>query len=188
MSLVLQVVGPRKSGKTTLMCYIIRELKQLGVKDFTVIKQTKHTLANVDAGDTRRFLEAGADEVFLLTKDGLRYQSFHRPSLEELVDSLEGLVLVEGGKSVKRRDWFAVVTWRHEADRVRYWKPLTIAEMGPEDDARLVAWRVSRFLSVASRAYLTGGRAGSAVLAALTARHSANSSRPERYSRCPEIS
>ena len=151
---MVQVVGPRKSGKTTLLKELIRELTSLGLKP-KVVKHTKHKLVETDAGDTKRFTVAGAEEVYLVCKDGVRAQVRGEVNPEHFVDSLEGLVLFEGGKEIKRRDWLAVVTWRNEAERRTYWKPLTVAEMGPRDDARLVAWKLARLVSANFRARLS---------------------------------
>ena len=151
---MVQVVGPRKSGKTTLLKELIRELKSLGLKP-KVVKHTKHKLEETDAGDTKRFTVAGADEVYLICKDGLRAQVKGEVSPEEFIESLEGLILFEGGKEIKRRDWFAVVTWRNEVERRTYWKPLTVAEMGPGESAKLVAWRIARLVSANFRARLS---------------------------------
>ena len=72
-NVVLQIVGPRKSGKTTLLEHLIRELRRLGVEP-KVVKQTKHSLSEVDAGDTKRAMLAGSNTVYLLCKDGIRVQ------------------------------------------------------------------------------------------------------------------
>ncbi|NPA84918.1 MAG: hypothetical protein GXO07_02810 [Crenarchaeota archaeon] len=148
---MLQVVGPRKSGKTALVVELVKELRSLGIEP-KVVKQTKHSLLDTDFGDTRRVAAAGAGEVVLLCRDGVRYQRRGRVSLEEVVEEMEGVIIVEGGKGVKRRDWMAVVTWRNEVERRLYWKPLTVAEMGPGDSAPLLAWRLARILAAAARA------------------------------------
>ena len=154
MKLVVQVVGPRKSGKTTLITYLIKELIGLGIEPI-VVKQTKHKLEQVDAGDTKRFTVAGAPEVWLLTPNGLRLQARLRPSVQELVENLEGLIIFEGGKELKVREWYSIITWKNEVDKMRYWKPNTIADMGPDDDARLLAWRLARLLATLARARLS---------------------------------
>ena len=150
----MQVIGPRKSGKTTLVEYLVRELLSIGVEP-KVVKQTKHSLLETDSGDTRRIARAGAREIVLLCRDGIRVQKKGKVGLVELVKSLSGVVIVEGGKSVKERDWLAIVTWRNEIERMLYWKPLTVAEMGPHDDARIVAWRVARIVKAVWRARLS---------------------------------
>ena len=150
----MQVVGPRKSGKTTLVEYLVKELLNIGVEP-KVVKQTKHSLLETDRGDTKRIARAGAREVVLLCRDGIRVQRRERVDLVELVKSLSGVVIVEGGKGVKERDWLAIVTWRNEIERKLYWKPLTVAEMGPHDNAKAVAWRAARIVKAAWRARLS---------------------------------
>ena len=168
MKLVLQVVGYRKRGKTTLIEHLITELKSLNLKP-KVVKETKHSIEEVDRGDTLRFTRRGADEVYLLCRDGLRIQSKMRPSLEELVDSLKGLIIVEGGKGVKRRDWYAVVVAKDEEEALRLWKPLTIDVMYPKDKAEIKAKILAKRLSTLCRVL-------GCPVASFTSQHSANSS------------
>ncbi len=154
MNLVLQVVGPRKSGKTTLVTQIVKELIELGIEP-VVVKQTKHKLGETDKGDTKRFLEAGAKEIWLLTPNGIRIQTTTRPSTCRIISSIEGVVIFEGGKGLKVREWYSVVTWKNEVQKALYWKPNTIADMGPEDRAEEVAWRVARITLALARARLS---------------------------------
>ncbi len=154
MNLVLQVVGPRKSGKTTLVSYIVKELNKLGMSPI-VVKQTKHRLEETDKGDTKRFLEAGAKEIWLLTPNGIRLQTTSRPNTCRIISSLEGVVVFEGGKELKVREWYSVVTWKSEVQKALYWKPNTIADMGPGDRAEEVAWKVARVVVALARARLS---------------------------------
>ena len=168
MKLVLQVVGYRKRGKTTLIEHLITELKSLKLEP-KVVKETKHSIEDVDRGDTLRFTKRGAGDVYLLCRDGLRIQSRRRPSLEELADSLSGLVIVEGGKSVKRKDWYAVIVAKDEEEAKRLWKPLTIDVMYPKDKAEIKARVLARKLSTLCKAL-------GCPVASFTSQHSANSS------------
>jgi len=132
VKLVIQVVGYRKRGKTTLIQHLVKELKALGLEP-KVVKETKHSLEETDRGDTKRFLESGANEVYLLCKDGVRFQKRTRPNLEKLVDSLTGLIIVEGGKFVKRRDWYSILVVHEPWEERLLQKPLTIDVMRRED-------------------------------------------------------
>ncbi|UXD22506.1 hypothetical protein IPA_05610 [Ignicoccus pacificus DSM 13166] len=171
MKLVIQVVGFRKRGKSTLIEYLLEELKKYGLKA-KVVKETKHGLLDVDSGDTKRFTSRGAEEVYLLCKDGIRFQKMGRPSLEELVDSLDGLIIVEGGKSIKRRDWYAVLAVREGWEEKVLWKPLVLDVMRREDSARVKAIELAKRISVLYKAL-------SCPVASFTHQHSANSSSPD---------
>ncbi len=168
MKLVVQVVGFRKRGKTTLIQRLVEELKLLGLNP-KIVKETKHSLLDVDSGDTRRFMKSGAEEVYLLCRDGVRYQTTKRPSLESLVDSLDGLIIVEGGKSIKRRDWYAIIVAKDLNEARQLWKPLVLDVMLKEDDAKIKARVIARKISVLCKAL-------GCPDAAFTSQHSANSS------------
>jgi len=168
LKLVIQVVGYRKRGKTTLIEYLIEELKQFNLHP-RIVKETKHKLEDVDKGDTLRFTKRGSPEVYLLCSDGMRVQSRKRPKLEDLVDSLEGLIIVEGGKSVKRRDWYAIVVARDEDEAMSLWKPLTIDTMYSKDSARVKAKILARKIATLCKVL-------SCPVASFTDQHSANSS------------
>ena len=152
--MVIQVVGPRKSGKTTLIKHLLIELKKLNVEPI-IVKQTKHRLEETDSGDTRRFLETGAGEIWLLTPNGIRLQSKSRPDTCSIISSLEGVIIFEGGKGLNIREWYSIVTWKNEIQKTIYWKPNTIADMGPQDRASIVAWKVARIITTLARARLS---------------------------------
>ncbi len=154
MNLVIQVVGPRKSGKTTLVKHLLIELKKLNIEPI-IVKQTKHRLEETDSGDTKRFLEADAKEIWLLTPNGIRLQSKSRPNTCTIISCLEGVVIFEGGKGLNVREWYSIVTWKNEIQKAIYWKPNTIADMGPQDRAPIVAWKVARIIATLARARLS---------------------------------
>ncbi|ALU12604.1 hypothetical protein EYM_05630 [Ignicoccus islandicus DSM 13165] len=165
--LVVQVVGFKNSGKTSLIEGIIRELKTLGIEP-KVIKTTHHLLEETDAGDTRRFLIAGARETVLLTPNGIRYQSSIPRKLEEVVEELDGLVIVEGGREVKRREWVGVIVIRREGELRALMRPRTIAIVKSGRDFSREARHLARTIAAMYKAQLSH--------AAFTAQHSANSS------------
>lgn len=63
--LALQIIGRKKSGKTTIMCQWIQKAATLQL-DVAAFKQTHHDAAmDVSGTDTAHFAEAGARQVFM---------------------------------------------------------------------------------------------------------------------------
>ncbi|TYP56762.1 molybdopterin-guanine dinucleotide biosynthesis protein B [Thermosediminibacter litoriperuensis] len=93
-------VGFSDSGKTTLITWVVRELKKRGIK-VGVVKHTPHGF-DVGQKDTGRFFDAGADAV--IASSGKELLKIERcdgeKSLFEILDELKDMdvVLVEGYK------------------------------------------------------------------------------------------
>ena len=101
MPLVVAIVGRSKSGRTTLMEKLIRELKQRGYRVGTV-KHHAHAGFEVDrpGKDTWRHAQAGSDHVVIAAPD--KIASIRRvdrePTLDEIVATMTDvdIVLTEG--------------------------------------------------------------------------------------------
>ena len=144
---VLHVVGFRKRGKTSLIERICEELESLGI-EYTIVKQTKHELKEVEKGDTRRFISKGAKRVILVTRDGT--EVILRERLDPFLFA-KGVVIVEGWRGVSRRDWWAVVVAKDLEEGLRLKKPNTIAILTRDDDFKVWGKVIARRLAVASR-------------------------------------
>lgn len=99
---VVAVIGESNSGKTTLICGLIRHFVTRGQR-VAAIKHTHHPLTTERRGDTEAFLLAGATTA-ILAGDGeaIRFDNGHRVRFETPRDLVHGLdadlVLVEGFK------------------------------------------------------------------------------------------
>jgi molybdopterin-guanine dinucleotide biosynthesis protein MobB len=152
MSLIptIAFVGYSKSGKTTLLEKLIRELKRRGYRIATV-KHTAHPIApNAPGKDSSRFAQAGADQVILAAPE---------ITLEEALAGVQDvdLVLVEGYKradvpkiEVNRRARDAQLVCADDerlsaivSDR-RF--DADMPQFGLEDVAALADWIEGRFL------------------------------------------
>ncbi|OWZ83961.1 molybdopterin-guanine dinucleotide biosynthesis protein B [Natranaerobius trueperi] len=99
---VISVVGKSKSGKTTLVCKLIRELKSRGYKVSTV----KHDVHGFDIDkpgkDTWKHGEAGASTVVISspTKMAMIQQLEQEKTLDEILEKIEDadIILTEGYK------------------------------------------------------------------------------------------
>lgn len=101
---VICFIGPKNSGKTTLLEKVIRELASAGLR-LAAFKHDAHDFQIDHEGkDSWRFAEAGADKVIIssVTKTALVERHAVAPSLESLVARHArgvDLVLVEGYKA-----------------------------------------------------------------------------------------
>ncbi|HII07845.1 MAG TPA: molybdopterin-guanine dinucleotide biosynthesis protein B [Methanotrichaceae archaeon] len=96
---IVCVVGPKKSGKTTLVEALVKSLKRHG-RVGTIKNMPDHTVE--DRGDTKRHFDAGADVVVGVGQDGVQFKVARggglEPALEELRSSGVDYAIVEGFK------------------------------------------------------------------------------------------
>lgn len=97
---VVQVIGYKNSGKTTLVCQLVRQLKQKGLRVGTV-KHSSHTFDIDHPGkDTWRHRKAGAEAVAITSPDRTAIVRQRSTPLSDLLAEMRGvdLVMVEGFK------------------------------------------------------------------------------------------
>jgi molybdopterin-guanine dinucleotide biosynthesis protein MobB len=106
---VMAIIGPSRSGKTTVLAGLIRSYVARGER-VGAIKHTHHPLNEEDRGDTRVFREAGAEPVILAGDQEavvFRAGSTSRITFDaprELLRMFDtDVVLIEGFKNVD--DW-----------------------------------------------------------------------------------
>ncbi len=101
---VVSIVGKSKSGKTTMVCGLISELKQQGYKVATI----KHDVHGFDIDkpgkDTWKHGEAGADTVAISSPDKMAMieQLEQERSIDEILEKVDDdtdIILTEGYKS-----------------------------------------------------------------------------------------
>lgn len=95
---VVGVIGPKDSGKTTLICDIAKVLKERGVR-FALVKHSGHPVDIDKKGtDTYRFKEL-ADIVVFSDVRGKTTFFYENMELEEILSKLDSdLVIIEGFK------------------------------------------------------------------------------------------
>lgn len=99
---VLQVIGYKNSGKTTLCCKLIAALTAKGVRVGSA-KRDAHTFELDDAGtDSSKHLASGAVETVLTSKTATRMMRESETSLDQIAEQMKGrvdLLLAEGFKT-----------------------------------------------------------------------------------------
>jgi molybdopterin-guanine dinucleotide biosynthesis adapter protein len=104
---VLSIIGKSKSGKTTLLEKIIRELKQRGYRVAT-IKHHSHPGFEIDipGKDTWRHANAGSDQVIIAAPDKIAsIQKLERElTLDEIVAQIQNMdiIITEGYKQAEK--------------------------------------------------------------------------------------
>lgn len=100
---VLQVVGYKNAGKTTLVCEIVRMLADEGVKAGTLKRDDHGFDPEPEGADTRRMREAGAAMSALVSARRVMWIEERAASLEEMLDAMRQggaeAVIVEGFKT-----------------------------------------------------------------------------------------
>jgi molybdopterin-guanine dinucleotide biosynthesis protein B len=122
----LAVIGKSKSGKTTLIEYLISHLAKEGVKIGTV-KHVHHSGFSIDirGKDTWRHSQAGAKVVVCIAPSEIAIIKKTKPpqkGLEKVLDLVKeeklDLLIVEGFHSLvsRRKDIFKVITAKNEEE------------------------------------------------------------------------
>jgi molybdopterin-guanine dinucleotide biosynthesis protein MobB len=121
---IIAVVGASKSGKTTLIEYLISSLSKEGLSIGT-IKHVHHPGFSIDVKgkDTWRHSEAGAkmvvcvgpEKITIIKKGETIYQNIEE-ILNLVKDEKLDLLIIEGFHSLvtKRRDIFKIITTKNE--------------------------------------------------------------------------
>ncbi|WP_424769384.1 molybdopterin-guanine dinucleotide biosynthesis protein B [Paenibacillus sp. sgz302251] len=99
--LIVQIVGYKNTGKTTLVCRLIERFKQAGYKVGT-IKHDAHDFQMDSPGtDTWKHQAAGADVTAITSSRRTAIIKQHTESLEQLIPQLQhaDVILIEGFKT-----------------------------------------------------------------------------------------
>lgn len=99
---VLQVIGYKNSGKTTLSCKLIAALTAKGIRVGSA-KHDAHTFELDDPGtDSSKHLASGALETVLTSKTATRVMRESETSLEQIAEQMKGrvdILIAEGFKT-----------------------------------------------------------------------------------------
>jgi molybdopterin-guanine dinucleotide biosynthesis protein MobB len=137
---IVSVVGPKKSGKTTLVEALVRSLKSHG-RVGTVKNMPDHPVE--DRGDTKRHFDAGADVVVGVGQDGVFFKVARGGGLEQALEELRSsgveYAIVEG---FKRSDLPKIVLGGIDVSN-----PIRMVDASPPFDADLIEELVRLLIS-----------------------------------------
>ncbi|KTD87052.1 hypothetical protein UQ64_09405 [Paenibacillus etheri] len=127
---VLQIVGFKNSGKTTLACRLIRALSTQGIRVGSAKHDAHHFQLDDPGTDSSKHLLHGAVETVLTSSEATRIMRKSETSLEEIVQSMYGkvdLLIVEGFKSAEYpkiamiRNVDEMITLRNRVTNICLW-------------------------------------------------------------------
>lgn len=101
---VLQIIGYKNSGKTTLACKLISELTARGLRVGSAKHDAHEFQLDDDGTDSQRHLSHGALETVLTSNSATRVMSRAPMSLDEIASSMNGrvdILIAEGFKSAR---------------------------------------------------------------------------------------
>ncbi len=100
---VLQVVGYKNAGKTTLVCEIVRLLSSEGMRVGSLKRDDHGADPEPEGADTRAMREAGARLTALVSDNRTMWVQEQTAALEDLLDAMKkggaDAVIVEGFKT-----------------------------------------------------------------------------------------
>lgn len=100
---ILQVVGYKNAGKTTLVCEIVRMLASEGIRAGALKRDAHGADPEPEEADTRKFREAGARAAALASDARTLWVRERSATLDDLLDALQAeavdAAIVEGFKT-----------------------------------------------------------------------------------------
>ena len=100
---ILQIVGGKKTGKTTTMLDFLSVAKEEALT-VSCLKHAHEAVMDTPGTDSYKFAAAGADEVVLTTPGGTLWHQKKSLELPELLSAVEenaDLVLIEGFRAAE---------------------------------------------------------------------------------------
>lgn len=152
---VLQIIGYKNSGKTTLACRLIEALSAKGIRVGSA-KHDAHQFQLDDPGtDSSRHLLHGAMETVLTSSGATRIMRKSEASLEEIAASMRGRVDLLIAEGFKTADYPKIALIRTAEDMVALQKQATNIRLW-------LSWEETKGLD--SAASSVTGQAGPVIL------------------------
>ncbi|MGO4345436.1 molybdopterin-guanine dinucleotide biosynthesis protein B [Paenibacillus sp. MCAF9] len=100
MPLIVQIVGYKNTGKTTLVCRLTERFKQAGYKVGTIKRDAHDFQIDTPGTDTWRHQEAGADITAITSSKRTAIMKQHAEPLQLLISQMTeaDVILIEGFK------------------------------------------------------------------------------------------
>lgn len=167
---VIQVVGYRNSGKTTLICRLVSKLTEEGLRVGTVKHDAHRFEIDYPGKDTWKHRMAGAETVAITSREQTAVMRRRYTPLDELLREMGDLdvVLVEGFKFanypkivlVRTYDQLSLIEKTDNMLAVVSWFPLPEADVSVfhKDDFTGIYTRLFNFVTTGSVTRVTIGR------------------------------
>ncbi|MFT8320998.1 MAG: molybdopterin-guanine dinucleotide biosynthesis protein B [Bacillus sp. (in: firmicutes)] len=112
---IIQIVGYKNSGKTHLICRLIKELRSYGYRIGTIKHDAHGFEIDHEGRDTWKHYQSGAEIVAITSSAKTALIRRNTVALHDLVKTMEGLdiILVEGFKT---ENYTKIVMLREEED------------------------------------------------------------------------
>ncbi|MCA0757802.1 molybdopterin-guanine dinucleotide biosynthesis protein B [Paenibacillus sp. N4] len=112
---IVQIVGYKNTGKTTMVCRLTERFKQAGYKVATVKRDAHDFQMDTPGTDTWKHQEAGADFTAITSSARTAILKQHPETLQQLIGQLAeaDVILVEGFKT---EPYPKIIMLRTEAD------------------------------------------------------------------------
>jgi molybdopterin-guanine dinucleotide biosynthesis protein B len=131
--LIIQVIGYKNTGKTTLVCRLTERFKQSGYKVGTIKRDAHDFQIDKPGTDTWKHQAAGADITAITSSTRTAIMKAYSESLEQLISQMPeaDIVLIEGFKDAA---YPKVIMIRSEADHelFKIAKNKVVAALWPE--------------------------------------------------------
>ncbi len=115
---IIQVIGYKNSGKTTLVCQLIERFRASGYRVGTIKHDAHHFEIDHPGKDTWKHRQAGADVVAITSQTQTAIMLQEHTSLARLIEKIAAasvdLILVEG---YKQEDYPKIALIRSEDDK-----------------------------------------------------------------------
>lgn len=138
---VLQIIGYKNSGKTTLACKLISELTACGLRVGSAKHDAHEFQLDDDGTDSQRHLSHGALETVLTSRSATRVMSHAPVTLDEIASSMYGRVDILIAEGFKTAHYPKIALLREldeqqqllrEASNIQLW--ISWREIGEEGD------------------------------------------------------
>ncbi|CAM3025676.1 molybdopterin-guanine dinucleotide biosynthesis protein B [Paenibacillus sediminis] len=155
---VIQFVGYKNTGKTTLVCRLVNMLNHSGYKVGAIKHDAHHFEMDHPGKDTWNFREAGAQAVAITSKTQSAYLEETQVPLAELISRMEHMdyILVEGFKKesypkiviVKCADQAALVEQSEKVRAVVSWgeiseMPYSLPQFHIDETDKMFHWIIN---------------------------------------------
>lgn len=157
MTVVIQIVGYKNTGKTTLVEKLIRALADAGYQIGTVKRDAHRFEVDHEGTDTWRHRRAGASMTAITSANRTAFMEEKHTPLDEILQRMTGMdfVIVEGFKNekypkivmIRTEEDLELITQLEQVEAIVSWLPGVSADVpvyDVNDSDAIVSWAKSK--------------------------------------------